>query len=330
MRKFLALFILVFILISVLSSCDTQIDTRLKINASDLDKIAVKPVVIARFDVDFYKTTPTTLINTKNKYPFLFPKQPDSVWINKINNKDERELYAETQKIFPNLDTLSSDLTSLFKYVKYYHPKFKTPKVITMLTNIDYDNRIVYADSLLLISLDAYLGKTHPFYNDYPAYIKQHNQKENISVDVAKTIINTQKFSVKQRNFIDKMIYKGKKMYLLDAYLPTTSEALKIGYLPEKMAWAKNNEQQIWRYFIEKELLYSTSKDLDKRFLDIAPFSKFYMDKDAESPGRIGEFIGWQIVRSYMQKNDVSLLELVQKSEAEIFQKSKYKPKKSN
>ncbi|WCC45198.1 hypothetical protein PJW08_03160 [Tenacibaculum finnmarkense] len=85
------------------------------------------------------------------------------------------------------------------------------------------------------------------------------------------------------------------------------SDSLKIGYSQNKMRWAESNEAQIWKYFIEKNMLYNTDKELDIRFLDIAPFSKFYLEKDRQSPGRIGEFIGWQIVRSYMQKNDVSL-----------------------
>ncbi|WP_271406176.1 gliding motility lipoprotein GldB [Tenacibaculum soleae] len=320
MRKILALCVLV----SSLISCQKEKSFKLNIDVSTIKT----NVNIDRFDVDFYTTKPNQLNKLKTKYPLLFPKQPDSVWINKMNDKDERELFTETHKVYGNVGKLTEELTSLFKHVKFYNAKFKSPRVITMLTNIDYDNRIVYADSLLLISLDAYLGKKHRFYNDYPVYVKQNNEKEHIVVDVAKSIINAQILHRKQRDFINKMIYKGKKMYLLDAYLPNVLDAQKIGFSKTKLDWAKSNEEQIWKYFVEKDMLYSTSKELDKRFLDIAPFSKFYMEQDRQSPGRIGEFIGWQIVRSYMQKNDVSLQELVQKNEVEIFKKSKYKPRK--
>ncbi len=320
MRKILALCVLV----SGLMSCKKEAAINFKVDASNIDVV----VNIDRFDVDFYTTTPNDLNQTKKKYPLLFPRQPDSVWVNKINNEDERELFNETQKVYKSIDTLKAELTSLFKHLKYYNPKFKSPRVITMLTNIDYDNRIVYADSLLLISLDAYLGENHRFYNDYPVYVKQNNDKKHIIVDVAKAIINAQVFSGKQRSFIDKIIQKGKRMYLLDTYLPMVSDDQKIGYSKVKYDWAKSNEEHIWKYFIEKDMLYSTNKELDKRFIDIAPFSKFYMEQDNQSPGRIGEFIGWQIVRSYMQKNDVSLQELLQKNEEEIFKNSKYKPKK--
>ena len=320
MRKILALVTLILIGFS----CKNEESNKLSVDVSNIEA----NVEIERFDVDFYNTKPSELSKTKEKYPMFFPSQRDSVWVNKINNKDEQELFAETQKVFSEINKEKEELTSLFKHVKYYNPKFVSPKVITMLTNIDYNNRIVYTDSLLLISLDSYLGKEHEFYNDYPAYVKQNNTKEHIVVDVAKAIVGKQMLPSMARSFIDKMIYRGKKMYLLDAYLPNTSDALKIGYSQIKLDWAERNEEQIWMYFIEKDLLYSTSKDVDKRFLDLAPFSKFYMEEDSQSPGRIGEWIGWQIVRSYMQKNDVSLHQLLQTSEDEIFKKSGYKPKR--
>ena len=52
------------------------------------------------------------------------------------------------------------------------------------------------------------------------------------------------------------------------------------------------------------------------------------MAQDALSPGKIGVWIGWQIVRSYMKHNDVSLQELLKIDESDLFNKSKYKPKK--
>ncbi|MDO6676254.1 gliding motility lipoprotein GldB [Tenacibaculum sp. 1_MG-2023] len=320
MRKILALVSLALISLS----CKNDESNKLNVDVSNINVT----INLERFDIDFYTTKPNELNKTKEKYLMLFPSQPDSVWINKINNKDEQELFTETQKVFSDVVEEKEQLTSLFKHVKYYNPRFVSPKVITMLTNIDYNNRIVYNDSLLLISLDSYLGEEHEFYNDYPAYVKQNNTKEHIVVDVAKAIISKQMLPSMARSFIDKMIYRGKKMYLLDAYLPNVPDAVKIGYSQKKLDWAKSNEEQIWMYFIEKDLLYSTSKDVDKRFLDLAPFSKFYMEQDSQSPGRIGEWIGWQIVRSYMQKNDVSLHQLLQTSEEEIFKNSRYKPKR--
>ena len=111
-------------------------------------------------------------------------------------------------------------------------------------------------------------------------------------------------------------------------YLPTISNQEKIGYSSDKFNWANANEQQIWMYFIDRKILFSTDLNLNARFLENGPFSKFYMEQDNLSPGKIGVWLGWQIVRSFMEKNDVSLQELLKMNEDEIFKKSNYKPKK--
>ncbi|WP_299063889.1 gliding motility lipoprotein GldB [uncultured Polaribacter sp.] len=284
---------------------------------------------IKRHEVDFYNTNKETLPKLKEKYPYLFPNVlTDSLVFAKINDKEEQELFNETQKLYQNIVELEVQLKSLFKHVTYYNPKFKSPNVVTMISNIDYDSRVIYADSLLLVSLDVYLGNEHPFYIDYPNYIKENNTKDHIIVDVTNAIIDEQLVPCPNRSFIGKMIYEGKKMYLLDLYLPTISDRFKIGYSKEKLDWAIINEEGIWKYFVEKKLLFSTETKLNKRFLENAPFSKFYLENDDESPGRIGVWLGWQIVKSFMQNNDVSLQELLIIDPEKLFKKSKYKPKK--
>lgn len=319
MHKYFSIFLLFLLFVS----CKNK--SKLNVDLSDV-KVNFK---VNRFDVDFYNSPESSLNDIKQKYPRLFPTNVhDSVWFNKRINKDEQELFIEVQKIYSNIDELKDQLTSLFKHIKYYNPKFHSPTVTTVLSNVDYDYKVIYTPKDLLISLDVYLGANHPFYVDFPNYIKQNYHKNHIVVDVANAIIDKQIPPNSERTFINKMIYEGKKMYLLDAYLPIVSDQEKIGYLNEKINWTEVNESQVWKYFIEKDLLYSTNTKLNKRFLESAPFSKFYMATDNSSPGRIGVWIGWQIVRSYMQNNDVSLQQLLQTNAEEIFKKSKYKPKK--
>ena len=110
--------------------------------------------------------------------------------------------------------------------------------------------------------------------------------------------------------------------------MPFKSEASRIGYTEEELVWAKANEAEIWSYFVEKDLLFSTDTSLSSRFIAQAPFSKFYLELDNESPGMLGRYLGWQIVRAYMEKNDVSLRELATIDGQELFKKSKYNPAK--
>jgi gliding motility-associated lipoprotein GldB len=316
-------FIIVFLILLTLTSCSSNNNEVVDVSGIDVE------FLVNRYEVDFYRANQGSLPLLKNKYPYLFPISfSDSLAISKMSNKEELDLFNETQKLYSDISDLELQLTSLFKHIKYYNPKFKSPNITTMISDIDYDSRVIYADSLLLISLDVYLGKEHEFYSDYPKYIKENNTKENIIVDIANSISENQILPITSRSFIGKMVYEGKKMYLLDLYLPTISDKLKIGFLDQKLAWAVTNEEDIWKYFIERKLLFSTDTKLNKRFLDNAPFSKFYLENDNQSPGRIGVWLGWQIVRSYMQNNDVSLQQLLKINELDLYKKSKYKPRK--
>ena len=39
-----------------------------------------------------------------------------------------------------------------------------------------------------------------------------------------------------------------------------------MGYSKTKWDWTKENEESIWKYFIDNNLLYSTDIKLEKRF----------------------------------------------------------------
>ncbi len=315
-------FVIFLFLVSFIS-CSKKENTKI-----DISDIQVETVV-KRFDQEFYTTLPEKLADLKADFPYLFPKSnPDSVWVSKMQNKDELELFAETEKVYKDFTKETRQLTELFKHIKYYFPKFKEPKVITLLTNVDYNNKVVLADSLLFISLDVFLGKENRTYQDFPDYIKQNYTKEHLIVAVAEQFVDQIVPSVNDKSFISTMIQEGKKLTLLQAFLPDVEAKEIIGYTSDQYDWAVNNEAEIWKYFIQKEYLYSTDVQLSKRFIEDAPFSKFFLEVDKDSPGRIGTWFGWRIVDSYLNHNDVNMQETMLKDNEEVFKNSKYKPRK--
>ncbi|MCY1238340.1 gliding motility-associated lipoprotein GldB [compost metagenome] len=239
-----------------------------------------------------------------------------------------RELHAEVQKTFGNFQKERGDLEELFRHIKYYFPETSLPKVITLISEVDTQSKVIYADSLLLISLDVYLGKDHKFYSGFPEYQRRTFEKSQILPDVVSDFSLRKIAPPTDRALLSQMIYFGKELYLKDVLVPQVSDADKIGYTPEQITWSQENEGYIWRYFVDEKLLYDSDPKLPGRFINPAPFSKFYLEIDNESPGQIGMWIGWQIVRSYMKNNDVSLQQLLQTDAKEIFDNSKYKPKK--
>jgi gliding motility-associated lipoprotein GldB len=285
-------------------------------------------IKVERFDKVFFESQPKDLGKVKKEYPYFFPAgNDDAVWLEKMQNPLWRELYAEVQKKYGNFEPVREEFNKLFQHIEYYFPKTKTPKVITIISEMDYNNKAIYADSLVVVALELYLGKEHKFYQ-FPNYIKENFEEKQIMPDVVSSFSQKKISPVTDKNLISKMVYYGKQLYLKDMLLPDYTDADKIGYTPEQIKWCEENEGYMWRYFIEKEMLYSDDAKLTTRFINTAPFSKFYLEIDNESPGRVGTWIGWQIVRSYMKNNDVSIEQLLKTNAKEIFEKSKYKPKK--
>jgi len=314
--------LLLFSLLVFLFSCDKKNKIE-----KEVEEIPVN-IKVERFDKIFYESPLENLKNVEQKYPYFFPAQtPDSVWVNKIKNPLNRELYSEVQKKYSNFGKVSADLETLFQHIKYYFPNTKTPKVITLISEMDYQNKAIYTDSLVLISLDLYLGKNHKFY-EFPEYLKQNFEENQIVPDIVSSFAITKIPFGSNRDLLSQMIYVGKQLYLKDILIPEISDDVKMGYTPEQITWCQENENYMWRYFMEDQLLYSTDSKLLSRFIDTAPFSKFYLEIDNDSPGRVGAWIGWQIVHSYMKNNDVKLQQLLQMDATELFQNSKYKPKK--
>jgi len=315
-------FLWLFIAILIMGSCS---DSKLE---AEIAKIAID-VRIDRFDERFANAKPEELPQLKKQYPYLFPQQfSDSVWIGRMQDSLHQVMAEEIDQEFSDFQQDTLAIYQLFQHVKYYFPEFNSPKIVTVNSDVDYKNRIIYADTLLLVGLDNYLGEEHEFYKGIQQFIRANFEKERVVVDMGKAIARSTIKAGPSRDFLSKIVYYGKLYYLMSALMPNADNYELIGYPEDQWQWSLANEQYIWRYFISNELLFSTDSKLDDRFINPAPFSKFYLELDNESPGRLGQFIGWRIVDAYMKNNEVSLHELLKEPAATLFKKSQYKPKK--
>ncbi|MEO5789485.1 gliding motility lipoprotein GldB [Gelidibacter sp.] len=295
---------------------------------SEISKIDVD-VNVERFDLAFADAKPADLPKLKAAYPFLFSERiPDSIWIERMNDTLQKELSSEVKKTFAKFDDVEDDIRSLFQHLKYYDKIFKVPRIITVTSDVDYRNKTIVTDTIVLISLDTYLGADHHFYEGIQRYLTLRMERSQIVSDLASDYSEHYILQNKSKTLLDDMIYYGKELYFKDKMIPFKSDAEKIGYTEAQLEWVKENESEVWLYFIERELLFSTDNSLAGRFIADAPFSKFYLELDSESPDRIGQYIGWQIVRSYMKNNEVSFMDMMKMNAEDIFNNSKFKPRK--
>ncbi len=247
---------------------------------------------------------------------------------NFIRDHSMHKAYEDCQKTYPNTDFLIDELTPIYQRFKHYFPEKILPKPITMISGFNYS--VVYADSTLAIGLETYLGRNNEFYSELgiPKYKSMFMNKENIVPDaIRQWMLIEFPNKMNKHDFLSEITYMGKIMYLTDALMPNTPDSLKIQYSKKQMEYCDQNEFNVWSYFAAKKLLYTTDEAEIMKFTSDGPFTSAL---SKEAPSRIGHWIGWQLVRQYMNNNPtITLQELINETDAQkILIKSKYKPGK--
>lgn len=322
--KFHVKYIFLFFITIVMVSCGNE-------NQLEKDIANINTNVdIERFDKYVSAASLNDFSKLKQAYPFMFSEgETDSTWVETKNDTLQIQLFNEVDKVFGNFKDIELEIESLFNHIKYYFPEFNSPRFITTTSYVDYRNRVIVTDTITLVALDSYLGSNHEFYINIPKFITANLKKEQIVVDIADEYAKKYSYQKQKKTLLEEMVYFGKLLYFKDVIIPFKTDAQRIGYTQDQLNWAISNESYIWRYFVERELLFSTDSKLPGRFINPAPFSKFYLEEiDTDSPGRLGQYIGWQIVRAYMKQNDVALKDMLKTSAEDIFNNSKFKPRK--
>lgn len=282
---------------------------------------------------DFFNDS-IPLVTLRKNYPFFFDTNSDEIWEAQRRDKKEINIYTKSRKIFGNFDQLNNSLVPVFQRYQYYFPEYKIPTVYTYssgLQNLNYPVMFSQQSGLLFIAMDAYLGTKEKLYDSIGVdrYLRANMELDRLPSQTVDAIANDiVTFSPRNQLFIDHILYEGKKLILQDALLADTPDEYKLGYSPEQIQWCIDNEGQIWNFFVEQNYVFSSDVSLKKRFLDLAPFSKFNNEIEQNSPGRIGAWVGLQIIRQYLRENPkVELKTLLEDMDAQkIFKDSKYKP----
>jgi hypothetical protein len=327
--------VLISILLS-LGSCIRNTDRLLV----DVSEVKVPAVMINRYDKDLFSIPLDDLRNglksIQSRYLFFLGTELDdssklSDMKDYLMNPRNIDFNKAVQQKFINLATIEKDLAEGFRHVKYYFPQVNIPRVYSYISGGDYENPVVTTDSVMIIAIDTYLGNDFkPYLADgIPVYKVQRMSPENIVPDCMRSMINSLVgANMSLNSFLDEIVDAGKHIYILDAFIPAIPGNLKIDYTTEQFNWILKNESHVWSAIIENRMLYSSDGQTLRTFMSDGPFTPAF---GKESPPRLGEWIGWQIVRSYMDNHpEISLQQLIQKNDAqEILTQSGYKPGKN-
>lgn len=322
-------------------------------NTPDVSGVKIELKTI-RFEKEFF-TLDTSRISESldllyKKYPgftadFIYKilgvqQGPQQEEVLKKFISDYRPIMDSVNKVYETTADLEQELKHGLQYVHYYFPQYVYPKTwYTFVGPMDayFEAGLGgYGDALMqdgmASGLQLHMGSNFSLYQSemgqalYPTYISRRFTRQTIVSNCLKNIVDElcgmdKKYSV----LIDQMVDKGKRLYLLDKFMPEAADTIKIAYTQQQLEGCLENEGRIWNYFVTNNLLLQTDPSIIKDYMGDAPKTQALGDA---SPGYIGLFVGWQIVRKYMDKfPETSLESLIHMEPRKLYEGSKYRPK---
>jgi hypothetical protein len=343
--KYLKIHLLTGILLTFVISCKEKEPSRPK---PDVSKVVIDTTVI-RFEQEMFSIPKGQVADglkaLLEKYPSIYPfyinvvlQIPDSssgvdryapFMEEFIHYKDMRELYDSTQVLYGNFTPYTKQFHQAFRYYRHYFPEMPSPKLLTFIAQ--FGPRTFYYENVLGIGIDMYLGEYFKYYPsfDFPNYFLKRLIPENIVPDGVFTLVQDMIEDPMKRGsrLLDMMVYYGKIYYIASLLLPEMPVSKLFYYSEEDWQWCKDNEKQIWSFFIDGEWLYHTQYNDYRKFIDDAP-TTFGMPQGA--PDRVGRWTGYRIVKKYMERfPETTLQQLIALEDGQkILSKSGYKPGK--
>ena len=237
-------------------------------------------------------------------------------------------IYQKVIDIYPDLNDFELQLSEAIGRHRHYYPEEPLPDCYTYISDLYFETPVVKRQSNIIIAIDVYLGSDFPLYRylGLPLYKIQCMTPSNMIVDVMKTVyFDEQIEGYSPKTLLERMIAGGKVLAYLDAVLPAVHDSLKICYSGDKLRWAEDNERNVWAFLVENELLFSTDYRVQTKMIQDGPFTTGFSNN---SPARLGIFIGWQIVRAYLNNHpETSLRDLLLDTDAQkILNGSGYRP----
>jgi len=337
MRNKRLIFLPLIVLFAVLNSCTKsnrfEIDTNknrveVKIHRFDKDLLSLntsnmKPglKVLYKNYSDFLPTFTIEVLDTMatdtNAVQNLFGKFLTDTTFSKINQK--------ALQTFSDVRDIEKQVSDAYTYIHHYFPEVQLPEIYFFVSG--FNRSIMMNKKFIGMGTDFYLGSDYPAYKSLTyEYLVKNMRRECLATDlVSATLFRMFVMNSSQYRLLDNMLFRGKVMYLMSVFMPEEKPERIMGYSLAELKWCQTNEKQIWGAIIDQKHLFSTDVLLIKKYMNDAPFTS---PISQDSPGRLGTWMGLQIVKSYMNKNtNVSLTDLMKDNNYQkMLEDSGYRP----
>ena len=331
-------FIFILIIISVtLISCNSK--NRFRVDTSK-NRIEVK---IHRFDKDLINLDVNHLQQSVDtlysRYPDFLPVYTYNVLEMDAQNKDsvaylfskfvsDTTFQSVNKKVlttFNDVSDIEKDISDAYTGIHHYFPELSLPQVYFFVSG--FNRSVLMTNNFIGVGTDFYLGADYEPYKSFTyQYLLYNMRRESMAIDVVSAALFRHfSFDGTENGLVDNMLHRGKIIYLLSVFMPEKDIADLIGYSPEQWQWAEKYETDIWKTIVGQKHLFSTDMQLIRKYMNDAPFTA---PVSQDSPGRLGTWVGWRIIDSYMQSNkDVSLEQLMKNNNyRQLLENSHYRP----
>lgn len=330
--------VLVFFLMTIIWSCS---ESRWKVNTSTVNY----QVEILRLDQDLFAYKegiyPDELLALKQKYgDFIDIYLTQIMQVGPADNrmtaglisrfltdKDWQQLQEIIDKAHPDLTKEAKQLENAFKRYAVFFNETKLPQITAYNSGFNVG---IYPDSShLAMGLEWYSGSDLEILDRlppdlFPLYKRDKMMPEFMVANAMRgwLLVKYQDLQ-NEEDLLSRMAFSGKMSYITKVLLEEVTDREILNYTPSQLEWCKRQEYEVWKFLMEKELLFSTQRMETDKIINDGPFTP---GMPPESPGGVGNFIGFQMVKSYMEKNkEMSLKDLLYlKNDRELL--NNYKP----
>ncbi len=243
-------------------------------------------------------------------------------------NPDWQVLQQRADSILGDLEPQRAEFERAFERLLSFFPDSLVPRIVAFNSGFNYG--VTPTDSVLGIGVEWFVAHGSPVEamlapDVFPQYMKDRMRPEMLVPSAVKGWLQVHYTQdVRGEDLLTNLIEIGKVMYLLDAVLPETNPAFTFAFTDEQLKWCEDNEFNVWKELVANEQLYSKKTEDIDRLLNDGPFTNGF---PRESPGHIGEWIGYRMVKAYMNDHDeLTMAKLFANTDPRTVLKS-YKPR---
>ena len=333
----LQILLVLLVLSLIFSSCnsnrfETNIsDVSLNMNFINLDSILKKASKNELMELrNEYKINKSDVLDYNIGYCLRINKDDDTAFFNGINRFYSNTYIQDLEQSITKQNILNNErkinVTNGFKRLKVLFPNGKIPKSIYQI-NSSFSSSVFSTDKEIAIGIERYLGPENKLIKQLPSqefynWIKESMRAEYLERDVIAAWLMTNYIEETTENYASEMIRWGKILFITRVCLPEHDERIILRYNKKQYDWAQNSTKSIWKYLVENEVLFKIDEETRMNLLKEGPYTSGLPE---ESPDRIGQFMGYQIVSNYMNEKEVSLKEIIKIPYNEILQNYKLK-----